>query len=277
MSALVETLTSLTLFFVIFFLLEKLFTRHKQDTFRKEWFTDLLFFLGQYLVWITLSIFVLLWLREFFSTLPFTLAIAKSVQAQPYWIQVLEVIFLCDLSVYWAHRLAHRIDFLWRFHRVHHTTKKLDWIAAYREHPLDNVYTRVVENLPAFILGFPLETLAGFMVFRGLWSLYIHSNTDISIGYLKYLIGSPILHHWHHEVEMNSRCNFTNLSPLMDILFGTFYDPKDKKPKNYGIPEKISHNYFLLILSPFFPEKFIKKLTFKKEKSSKDYQKTPIL
>ena len=264
MTTVTETFASFALFFVIFFFLEKLFIRHKQNTFREEWFTDLLFFLGQYLVWVTLSLFILVWLRDF-VTVPFMLSFTQKIQEQPYWIQVVEVIFLCDFSIYWAHRLSHRVDFLWRFHRVHHTTKKLDWIAAYREHPFDNVYTRVVENLPALIMGFPLETLAGFMLFRGLWSLYIHSNTDISIGYLKYFIGSPVLHHWHHDVKRNAHCNFTNLSPLMDIMFGTFYDPVDKNPKNYGIPEKISHNYFLLILSPLFSEKFFKKLMFRKK------------
>ena len=43
----------------------------------------------------------------------------------------------------------------------HHTSKRLDWMAAYREHPLDNIYTRTIENVPALILGFPIEIIAG--------------------------------------------------------------------------------------------------------------------
>jgi sterol desaturase/sphingolipid hydroxylase (fatty acid hydroxylase superfamily) len=126
-----ETFISLAVFFIIFFFLEKLFVRHKQNTFREEWFTDVLFFLGQYLVWVSLSLFVLVWVRDL-CAVPFTLTIAQKIQEQPYWLQALEVIFLCDLSVYWAHRLSHRIDFFWLFHGVHHTSNKLDLIDAYR-------------------------------------------------------------------------------------------------------------------------------------------------
>ena len=81
-----------------------------------------------------------------------------------------------DIVLYWAHRLSHQVPFLWRFHKVHHTSERLDWVAAYREHPVDNLYTRLVENVPAMLLGFPLYTIAGFAVFRGLWAIYIHSN-----------------------------------------------------------------------------------------------------
>lgn len=52
----------------------------------------------------------------------------------------------------------------------------------FREHPLDTVYTVGLINLPAFLLGFPLETLAGFIAFHGIWAIYIHSNVRLPIG-----------------------------------------------------------------------------------------------
>ena len=124
---------------------------------------------------------------------------SRRQSTQPYWLQTLEIIILCDVGIYWGHRLSHQVNFLWRFHKIHHTAESLDWMAAYREHPLDNIYTRVIENLPALLLGFPLETIAGFILFRGLWGLFIHSNVNITMGPLAWLIGSPRLHHWHHE------------------------------------------------------------------------------
>ena len=138
----------------------------------------------------------------------------------PYGAQLMTAIFLSDMCIYWGHRLSHQVPFLWRFHRVHHTAPDLDWLAAHREHPVDNLYTRTIENLPIFLLGFPLETIAGFVMFRGLWGLFIHSNINIKLGGLKYLIGSPHLHHWHHAKE-NPHCNYANLMPLMDVIFGT--------------------------------------------------------
>ena len=65
------------------------------------------------------------------------------IAKQPYWLQFFEIVFLCDICIYCAHRLSHKYKLLWRFHKIHHTAEQLDWLAAYREHPLDNdLYSR---------------------------------------------------------------------------------------------------------------------------------------
>lgn len=251
MDHLLDPLLGFAILLAIFLPLEKLFPAHRQRVIRPEWGTDLLFFLGQFLVWTTPVVAVLVFIHENVDALPLAGARA-TVAAWPFWLQFAAVILLCDVSIYWAHRFSHRNRFLWRFHRVHHTAERLDWIAAYREHPVDNLYTRLVENLPAILLGFPLHALAGFAVFRGLWAVYIHSNVSLSPGPLKYLLGSPRLHHWHHEYRRGGRVNFANVSPLMDLLFGTFHDP-GHMPGRYGISEEVSHNYFAQMAAPLLP------------------------
>ena len=134
---------------------------------------------------------------------------------------------------YWAHKPQHRIDFLWRFHSIHHTAKHLDWLASFREHPLDTLYTIGIINLPAIILGFPLHTIATFILFRGLWAIYIHSNIKLPLGPLRMLIGAPEIHHWHHAKDRDAG-NYANLSPLMDIIFGTYTCPS-QEPYEFGI------------------------------------------
>ena len=124
----------------------------------------------------------------------------------------------------------------------------MDWMAAYREHPLDNLYTRAIENLPLIILGFPAETIAGFIVFRGVWGMFIHSNVRMQLGPLKYLLGSSHLHHWHHSID-EPDCNYANLMPVLDVVFGTYHDPKDV-PNGYGIEEDIPHGYWAQIVRP---------------------------
>jgi sterol desaturase/sphingolipid hydroxylase (fatty acid hydroxylase superfamily) len=135
----------------------------------------------------------------------------------------------------------------------------MDWLAAFREHPLDNIFTRVIVNLPALLLGFSLETIGGYIIFRGLWGNFIHSNTNFGLGAFKYILGSPRLHHWHHDINNNSNCNYANLMPVMDVIFGTFYDP-GKMPAKYGIKEPFPRNYFLQILTPLLPEKLNREL-----------------
>ena len=228
--------------------LERVFPAKKQKFFRPEWWTDLIFFLGQYLLWGGL-VFGLLVLFGRWIDGQMPSAFHARVAAQSWWLQAVEVVVLSDFTIYWAHRLQHRIGFLWRFHSIHHSAEHLDWLAAHREHPLDTVYTMGLINLPPFILGFPIETLAGFFAFRGLWAIYIHSNVRLPIGPLRWIIGAPELHHWHHE-RAREAGNYANLSPLMDIIFGTYRCP-DHEPHALGVEEPMPRSYLGQMLHPF--------------------------
>jgi sterol desaturase/sphingolipid hydroxylase (fatty acid hydroxylase superfamily) len=239
--------------FLVFRPLELAFpARIGQKFFRPAWLTDLCFFLGQYLVW---SGLVFLLLTHFAGWLDGIVPahFRASVAAQPWWLQAIEVVLLSDLFIYWGHRLQHRVGFLWRFHSIHHSAEHLDWLAAHREHPLDTVYTMGLINLPGFVLGFPLETLAGLIAFRGIWAIYIHSNVRIPTGPLQVLFGAPELHHWHHDRDREAG-NYANISPLMDVLFGTYRCP-DHEPESVGLKEPIPSGYFGQMLHPFLPKK----------------------
>ena len=161
------------------------------------------------------------------------------------------MVLLSDLFIYWGHRLQHRVGFLWRFHAVHHRAEHLDWLAAHREHPLDTIYTMSLVNLPAMILGFPLETIAGFIIFRGLWATYIHANVRLPVGPLRMLLGAPELHHWHHDRDRDAG-NYANLSPLLDILFGTYRCP-DHEPEHFGLKEPAPKTYLGHMVKPCCP------------------------
>jgi sterol desaturase/sphingolipid hydroxylase (fatty acid hydroxylase superfamily) len=145
--------------------------------------------------------------------------------------------------------LQHESRFLWRFHSIHHSAEHLDWLAAHREHPMDTLYTMTLINLPAFVLGLSVETLAGLVAFRAIWAIYIHSNVRLPIGPLRMLIGAPELHHWHHDRDRFAG-NYANISPLMDLVFGTYRCP-DHEPAAFGIAEPIARGYLGQLLHPF--------------------------
>ena len=232
----------------LFWPLEALFPRRAQKFFRPEWWTDAIFFLGQYLLWGAVVLLAVNWIvKQIQFAVPD--GFQQAVASQPLWLQIIEVVVLSDFLVYWGHRLQHQIPFLWRFHSIHHSAEHLDWMAAHREHPLDTVYTLTFVNLPAFILGFPFELLAGFYAFRGVWAIFVHSNVKLPLGPLRMLLGAPELHHWHHSKKRVS-FNYANLSPLMDIIFGTYYCP-DEEPEEFGVVEPMSRNYFAQLLHPF--------------------------
>src|SRR2546427_1631989 len=233
---------------ILFWPLEKVFPAKPQRIIRPHWKTDLAFFLGQYLLWAGVVLALLQFCRGWLDRIV-PVAFRAAVSSQPWWLQALEVILLSDLLIYWGHRLQHQVGFLWRFHSIHHSAEHLDWLAAHREHPLDTVYTMGLINLPAFVMGFPLETLAGLLAFRGLWAIYIHSNLRLPIGPLRALIGAPELHHWHHSRERGAR-NYANISPLMDLLFGTYRCPS-REPEALGVSEAMPKSYVGQLSHPF--------------------------
>lgn len=255
---------SLLFLAVLFIPMEKVFPAKKgQKIFRKHWVLDLCFFLGQYLLWGGLVLGALNYFADWLDKIV-PLSFHQFISGQPPWLQAVEVVFFSDLLIYWGHRLQHKVDFLWRFHKVHHTAEHLDWLAAHREHPLDSIYTIGLINLPAFIMGFDLEVLTGLVAFRGIWAIYIHSNVRLPIGPLRMLIGSPELHHWHHDIERDAG-NYANLSPLMDKLFGTYVCPPHE-PESFGIKEDFPRDYAGQMLRPVLPGRWWRRLNPDKKK-----------
>jgi sterol desaturase/sphingolipid hydroxylase (fatty acid hydroxylase superfamily) len=249
-----------SLFFLalVFIPMERAFPANPdQKIFRKYWFLDLCYFMGQYLFWSGLVLKILTYFNWSLNNIV-SQAIRDSIKEQPIWLQAIEVLVLSDFIIYWGHRLQHKVDFLWRFHKVHHSAKSLDWLAAHREHPLDSIYTIGLINLPPFIFGFDIEVISMIVAFRGIWAIYIHSNVRLSIGQLKKLIGAPELHHWHHDVQRD-RGNYANISPIMDIIFGTYFCP-DHEPKEFGITENFPTSYLGQMINPIVPKSLWKRL-----------------
>lgn len=268
----IAAVLSFVVLVIIFLPMEKVFpAKAKQKFFRPSWVLDLCFFLGQYLLWGGLVIWALSnfghWLDGIVPQ-----NFRHKVASQPWWLQAVEVIVLSDFLIYWGHRLQHKAGFLWRFHKVHHSAEYLDWLAAHREHPLDSIYTIGIINLPAFVLGFPLETIAGLIAFRGIWAIYIHSNVRLPIGPLKKIIGAPELHHWHHDRDRDAG-NYANISPLMDIIFGTYTCPPEE-PDRFGIREPFPKNYLGQLIYPLLPAAVVKRINKKKEKKPGRFSQT---
>jgi sterol desaturase/sphingolipid hydroxylase (fatty acid hydroxylase superfamily) len=260
LNLLLATGASLLFLALVFIPMEKVFPARKdQKVFRRHWLLDLSYFLGAYLFWGSVVLYTLHYFNTWLGGL-IPSHFRTLVKSQPLWLQAVEVLVMSDLFIYWGHRLQHKVDFLWRFHKVHHSAEHLDWLAAHREHPLDTIYTVGLINLPAMIMGFQLEALAAIIAFRGIWAIYIHSNVRLPLGPLKILIGSPELHHWHHDIEREAG-NYANISPLMDKLFGTYVCPPEE-PERYGIKESFPKNYAGQLLKPITPN-FIWKRVFR--------------
>lgn len=128
-----------------------------------------------------------------------------------------------ELAGYGYHRLAHRVPLLWRLHRVHHSSETLDWLASFRQHPLELVLLTVVQNAPLVLLGIPLASHASVVLLLKLHTVFVHANLRVAEGPWSQLIALPRFHHRHHEQDGAgaTSCNFASLFPFIDRWFGT--------------------------------------------------------
>lgn len=176
----------------------------------------------------------------------------SAIASQPTAVQFVEILLIADLGFYLAHRAFHGIPLLWRFHAVHHSIEQLDWIAAHRVHPVDQIMTRGVSLIPVFAFGFEISAIAAFGIMYHWQSLLIHSNARIPFGPFRWLLASPQFHHWHHANQPEAfDKNFAGQLPLWDVIFGTAFMPAAEMPKRYGTKDPVPKNYAGQIAYPF--------------------------
>jgi sterol desaturase/sphingolipid hydroxylase (fatty acid hydroxylase superfamily) len=238
--------------FAIFVPLERLFAlRREQKIFRRGFFNDVVHFLiNNLLVQLGLALVLGLLLAALGGLV--SPAFQAKVAAQPGWLQFVEAVLIAELSGYLAHRLCHRVPWLWRFHAVHHSIEEMDWLASARLHPIDQIFTRACAIVPLYLVGFTRETFGAFLGLSTLHAIFLHSNVRFRFGWLRYVIGTPEGHHWHHSRDPEAiDKNFSGQLPLLDWLFGTLYLPKNKRPMRYGVEDPMPQSYLKQLAHPF--------------------------
>ena len=215
---------------LLIIVLERKFPYEPQRFFRREFWTDL--------VWFSTIFSVLMgWLAYKFA-IPaidhFTgWSTSRGIRDWPIWIQVVVSLVTHDLFIYTFHRAMHRNRFLWRIHEAHHSTPDVDWVGGSRGHVIENMITGTAELAPIVFFMAP-EVAAIKSVIDACWGMWIHANIDWSLGKLRYIINGPYMHRWHHAREVHD-VNFATKFAFWDWLLGTAYLPEGRKPTSYGL------------------------------------------
>ncbi|MFZ0716751.1 sterol desaturase family protein [Mycobacterium sp.] len=243
-------LFGLAILAVIFIPLERLFALHPRRVLRRGWRTDLVHYLVNGVA-LKLGLIVSVVvagsaLRALVPT-PLRLGIAAS----PTWVQIVAGFAITTVGGYAGHRAAHEVPLLWRFHRVHHSIRDLDWLAANHLHPLDETFGRSAAVLPLYALGFGRVSLGAFVILITVQAIFIHANVRMNFGPVRWLIATPQFHHWHHAREPRAyNTNYAGEFPILDALFGTLYLPADRWPTQYGIDESEPAGYLRQLAWP---------------------------
>ena len=156
----------------------------------------------------------------------------------PLWLQAVIFLVGSDLMMYWIHRAFHR-PAMWKYHAVHHSSKELDWISAARFHPVNIMLGSVATDVVLLLAGISPNVFVFLGLFTVAHSAFVHANLNWTLGPLQYVIAGPVFHRWHHTAaDTGGEKNFASTFPILDLLFGTFYMPKQALPGAYGVADK---------------------------------------
>jgi len=155
-------------------------------------------------------------------------------------------LLLFELAGYAYHRLAHAVPALWRLHEIHHSSERMDWLASFRQHPLEILLVTLAQNAPLVLLGVPLGAHATVLVGLKLATVFVHSNIRVPIGPLRFVVATPRFHHRHHQRD-GAAANFASFLPFIDLLFGSHSDATSDR---FGVARKLPDSFVGLLVAP---------------------------
>lgn len=219
-------------------ILERLFPYTKgQKIFREGFFNDMILYTIVQSYVLGLIIFGFLnWVRTNTNLYDYSL-----VGDWPVWMQVAFFVITHDFYIYWFHRWQHNNKYLWRTHEAHHSPRSVDWLSGSRSHSVEILINQTVEFAPIILLGAAPEVAIYKGMISAIWGMFIHSNIDVRLGRLQYVINGPEMHRWHHSDDggREFQNNYGTKLALWDWIFGTAFlpDPDVRKPRNYGLSD----------------------------------------
>lgn len=151
------------------------------------------------------------------------------VDEVPGWVRFVLLVLAAEFTSYWAHRLEHNVNFLWQFHKIHHSALELDVMNAQRLHWLELLWLSLFFYVTLGIIGFNAVEIALVNFCTAFLCYFTHANVYVPIGKLKYIINSPQMHIWHHSIDVdpNRNVNYGSALSLWDWLYGTAYMPDE--------------------------------------------------
>jgi sterol desaturase/sphingolipid hydroxylase (fatty acid hydroxylase superfamily) len=159
--------------------------RKDQPKFRKDFWLDVFymffnFFLFSLIIYNAASDVVV----NFFNwhvdnILGINLKELNPMYSWPMWSVLIVGFIVRDFVQWWTHRLLHRVDFLWKFHKVHHSVEQMGFAAHLRYHWMETIVYRTIEYLPLALLGIGLYDFFIIHIFTLVIGHYNHSNITV--------------------------------------------------------------------------------------------------
>lgn len=147
---------------------------------------------------------------------------------------------LLDGWMYGWHRANHALPFLWRFHRMHHSDRRMDVTTATRFHLGEHVGASVLRLGLIPVLGLEVWNIVAYDTLLIAVTQFHHA--DISLGrcdrWLRWLIVTPDMHKIHHsDWREETDSNYSVVLSAWDRLARSFRMRDDPRGIVFGLKE----------------------------------------
>ena len=157
-----------------------------------------------------------------------------------------------DFSRFALHLAMHRVPFLWRLHRTHHSATTLTPFTVFRVHPVESgiyffrafITFSLVTGLFVWLFGRHLSIIdvvgvnaIGFLANAAFANLR-HSHVWVGFGRLEYYFISPAQHQLHHSMDL-CRGNYGSVLSIWDRFVGTLELSGKRRRLSFGL---LSHD-----------------------------------
>lgn len=166
---------------------------------------------------------------------------------------------LYDLAIYLWHFINHHNDFLWRFHKVHHSDKVFNVTTGFRFHFIDLLIEIPYKCAFVILIGVNAYIILAIETIQLVFILFHHSNLIIpNEEKLSKFFITPSLHRTHHSALRSEHdSNYGIVFAFWDQLFGT---RKELVPKEIGLNMIVADNFVQLFSLAFITEQSFRKI-----------------
>lgn len=166
---------------------------------------------------------------------------------------------LFDLAIYAWHYASHKYEFLWRFHKIHHSDKSFNVSTGFRFHVFDLLLEIVYKCAFVIVVGVNAYVVLAIEIVELFFIFFHHANIKVpQEKALSQVIITPSLHRTHHStLRKEHDSNYGIVLSFWDRMFNTRLEVE---PKEIGLDLIEAQNFVQLFSLAFITERKIRKL-----------------
>ena len=166
---------------------------------------------------------------------------------------------LFDFAIYAWHFVSHKFEYLWRFHKVHHSDNGFNVSTGFRFHVFDLLIEIVYKCLFVVIIGVNAYLVLSIEIIELFFILFHHANIRVpNEEAISNVFITPSLHRTHHSRKRSEHdSNYGIVFSLWDRLFGTRLETV---PEQIGLDLIHADNFIQLFSLAFITEIKVKKI-----------------